>query len=99
VDNFRENLRVRICERIKIRGHCVVYSNDLSGFSAPLPGCREQQIRDIQIFAAKNHLAVVIRDPGLNATFTRVIPARPEAEAKKETKVTKTRLQPLSKFI
>jgi hypothetical protein len=98
MDEFREKLRNRIQERIKARGHCVLYNNDLSRFTPPLPEFRQQQIRDIQTFAAKNRLAVTIRDTGLNATFTSVMPARPEAAAKKETKVTKTRPQPLSKF-
>jgi hypothetical protein len=88
MNDFRANLRTRIYERIKVRGYCVVYNNDLSGFSAPLPDCRKHQIRDIQSFAAKNSLVVMIRDTGLNATFT----------VKKETKVTKTRPERLSKF-
>ena len=98
MDDFKEKLRTRIEERLKARGHCVLYNNDLSRFTPPLPEYRNGQIRDIQAFAVKNNLAVTIRDTGLNATFTRRASTPSAAKAKKDTKVTKTRARPVSKL-
>jgi hypothetical protein len=71
MDDFQNGLRRRINERIKTRGFCVVYDNDLRRLSQPLAELRDKQIRKIHRFAAENGLAVTLRDIGLNAPFTK----------------------------
>jgi hypothetical protein len=80
MDNFKSRLVRKINERIEMRGYCVIYDNDLRRLSEPLTNLRAKQIREINKFAAKNGLAVELRDVGLNATFKPSSPPHPAAE-------------------
>lgn len=69
MDNFEKGLCNRINERIKTRGFCVIFDHDLARICAPEAALRQKQLREIKKFAAKQGLAVSIRETGINATF------------------------------
>jgi hypothetical protein len=77
MNDFEKGLCTRINERIKLRGYCVVYDNDLTRICAPEAALRKKQVRVIERFAAKHGLVVSIREVGINATFKK--PSPPEA--------------------
>jgi hypothetical protein len=86
MDHIRDSLCAKISERIKVRGYCIVYDGELAQLRRPLTDCRKEQIHAIQRFAAENGLAVTIRDPGLNATFTKT-DSMPTARLKRRLKL------------
>jgi hypothetical protein len=74
MNDFENGLCSRIQERIKVRGFCVVYDNDLRRLAKPMKQLYEKQVREIENFAAAHGLAVKVRETGINATFTPLQP-------------------------
>ena len=69
MNDFEEGLHEKICERIKLRGYCVLYNHDLTRVCPPEEALRKKQIQAIRKFAAKNMVSISIREIGINATF------------------------------
>jgi hypothetical protein len=74
MNDFEKGLSTRINERIKLRGYCVVYDTDLRHFAKPMTELYEKHIHEIENFAAVNGFAVKVREVGINATFTKLVP-------------------------
>jgi hypothetical protein len=81
MNDFEKGLSSRINERIKLRGYCVVYDNDLRHFAEPMKDLYDNHIHEIEKFAAVHGFAVKVREVGINATFTKLAPNEVRAPA------------------